>query len=66
VQAAVDRKAHRNRKMCVKHTLNSTKKYILPCFQLVVDVISDVDDDVGLVPHGHVKLVKGLTLVVPG
>uniref|UniRef100_H2Y925 Uncharacterized protein n=1 Tax=Ciona savignyi TaxID=51511 RepID=H2Y925_CIOSA len=28
------------------------------CVWVVVDILSDVDDDVGLVPHGRVKLVK--------
>nr|XP_004226364.3 WD repeat-containing protein 60-like [Ciona intestinalis] len=34
------------------------------CVWVVVDIISDVDDDVGLVPHGRVKLVKSSVINV--
>ncbi|XP_076814470.1 cytoplasmic dynein 2 intermediate chain 1-like [Clavelina lepadiformis] len=34
------------------------------CVWIVVDISSDVDDDVNLVPHGRVKLVKSLKLDV--
>nr|CAB3267716.1 WD repeat-containing protein 60-like [Phallusia mammillata] len=35
------------------------------CVWLVAEVVSDVDDDVGLVPHGRVKLVRGMVIDVP-